>query len=130
MMLLLQAIHLRHNWLTRNRGGENLESRTGGKNWKKTYSKNRPLSLFGAKDALRVRTRKEIERNFEKKNDKMSENESLDIENDTFEGGESREIANTTTTLATTTLLNNQQVDTRTLGYSRVKSANGECVEP
>ena len=22
MMLLLQAIHLRHNWLTRNRGGE------------------------------------------------------------------------------------------------------------
>lgn len=97
---------------------------------KKTYSKNRPLSLFGAKDALRVRTRKEIERNFEKKNDKMSENESLDIENDTFEGGESREIANTTTTLATTTLLNNQQVDTRTLGYSRVKSANGECVEP
>ena len=32
MMLLLQAIHLRHNWLTRNRGGENLESRTGGKN--------------------------------------------------------------------------------------------------
>ena len=60
----------------------------------------------------------------------MSENESLDIENDTFEGVESREIANTTTTLATTTLLNNQQVDTRTLGYSRVKSANGECVEP
>ena len=97
---------------------------------KKTYSKNRPLSLFGAKDALRVRTRKEIERNFEKKNDKMSENESLDTENDTFEGGESREIANTTTTLATTTLLNSQQVDSRIFGYSRVNSGNGECVEP
>ena len=50
----------------------------------------------------------------------MSENESLDTENDTFEGGESREIANTTTTLATTTLLNSKQVNTRTLGYSRV----------
>ena len=44
----------------------------------------------------------------------MSENESLDTENDTFEGGESREIANTTTTLATTTLLNSKQVNTRT----------------
>ena len=65
-----------------------------------------------------------------KKNDKMSENESLDTENDTFEGGESREIANTTTTLATTTLLNSQQVDSRIFGYSRVNSGNGECVEP
>ena len=60
----------------------------------------------------------------------MSENESLDTENDTFEGGESREIANTTTTLATTTLLNSQQVDSRIFGYSRVNSGNGECVEP
>ena len=60
----------------------------------------------------------------------MSENESLDTENDTFEGGESREIANTTTTLATTTLLNSKQVDTRTFGYSRVNPTNGECVEP
>lgn len=52
----------------------------------------------------------------------MSENESLDTENDTFEGAESREIANTTTTLATTTLLNSQQVNTRTFRYSRVHS--------
>ena len=60
----------------------------------------------------------------------MSENESLNTENDTFEGGEPREITNATTTLATTTLLNSQQVDSRTFCYSRVISGNGECVEP
>ena len=53
----------------------------------------------------------------------MSENGSLDTENDTFEGVESREIANTTSTLPTTTLLNNQQVNAWQYFYSRADSA-------
>ena len=47
----------------------------------------------------------------------MSENGSLDTENDTFEGVESREIANNTTTLPTTTLLNSQQVKRAILSF-------------
>ena len=53
----------------------------------------------------------------------MSENGSLDTENDTFEVVESREIANTTSTLPTTTLLNNQQVNAWQYSYSRADSA-------
>ena len=45
MMLLLQAIHLRHNWLTRNRGGE-IRIQNWRKKLKKTYSKNRDHSPY------------------------------------------------------------------------------------
>ena len=76
----------------------------------KTYSKNRDHSPYSEqKTHFEFEPERKL-RGTLKKNDKMSENGSLDTENDTFEGVESREIANTTTTLPTTTLLNSLQV--------------------